>query len=87
MDSGRMWLGIFQRRRLFLAGDAMELARLLFYDPESEEEALYLLSKRYGATIEAIHNWRGDHLLVNGNELGFAMSIQDLEEAINEALG
>ncbi len=42
------------------------------------------MEKHYGATIEAIHDEYGDHLLVNGNELTFGISIQDLEEATSK---
>ncbi len=45
MDSGEMWLGIWRRRRQMVAEGPMDLARLLFYDPESEEEAVYLLGE------------------------------------------
>lgn len=86
MDSAEMWLGIWRRRRQFVAGDAMELARLLFYDPESEAEATYLLGKHSRATIEATHDWRGDHLLVNGKEMTFGITIAEWEAATeNEA--
>ena len=88
METREMWLGIWRRRREFVAGDAIDLARLLFYDPESEEEAVYLLGKHSGATIEAAHDWRGDHLLVNGTEFTFGITIAEWEAATeNEALG
>ena len=82
-----MWLGLLRRRRQFVAGDAMALARLLYYAPTSEEEAVYYLQKHTGATIETIHDAYGDHLLVNGRKLTFGITIPDLEEDTDEALG
>ena len=86
MGSGEMWLGIWRRGRQFVAEDAMELARLLFYSPQSHDEAVYRLQRHYGADIEVKRDLRGDHLLVNGKELTFGITIADLEEELNETL-
>jgi hypothetical protein len=77
-----MWLGIMRRRRLFVAGDVVDLARLLYYDPESEDEALYCLQRHCGAEIDLLRDWRGDHLLINGRQFTFGITIADLEDAL-----